>query len=321
MRRAANRLRITGQLVEGTRATHVWADKFEGAVEDVFDLQDRLTESIVGAIEPSMRRAEIERARRKRPDRLDAYDLYLRALPHAYANTPADTDEALRLLNEALRLDPNYAAAHGHAAWCHEQRFLRGGFHPEDRAAALKHAGVALGIGTDDPQALCIGAFVHANITHDYESAIGALDRALEMNGNSALAFGFSALVHTFCERYERATDHALKALAPQPVRSIELPPLSGAWRGSTCSPAASRKPSPIRPWQSRPIPASACFTPTSWRAMSISTASMRRARQPQRLLEIAPGFTVSGFVRMDLVRPALMEAFATALRQAGLPE
>ena len=108
VRKAANRLRITGQLVEGTDATHVWADKFEGAVEDIFDLQDRLTESIVGAIEPSVRRAEIERARRKRPDRLDAYDLYLRALPHAYANTPADTDEALRLLGEALRLDPNY---------------------------------------------------------------------------------------------------------------------------------------------------------------------------------------------------------------------
>ena len=100
VRRAANRLRITGQLVEGTGGTHVWADKFEGAGEDVFDLQDQLTESIVGAIEPSMRRAEIERARRKRPDRLDAYDLFLQALPHAYANTPAATDEALRLLNE-----------------------------------------------------------------------------------------------------------------------------------------------------------------------------------------------------------------------------
>jgi TolB-like protein len=102
VRKAADRLRITGQLVEGTDATHVWADKFEGAIEDIFDLQDRLTESIVGAIEPSIRRAEIERARRKRPDSLDAYDIYLRALPHAHANTPANTDEALRLLNQAL---------------------------------------------------------------------------------------------------------------------------------------------------------------------------------------------------------------------------
>ena len=87
VRRAANRLRITGQLIEGAAGTHVWADKFEGAAEDIFDLQDRLTESIVGAIEPSIRRAEIERARRKRPDSLDAYDLYLQAMPHAYMNT------------------------------------------------------------------------------------------------------------------------------------------------------------------------------------------------------------------------------------------
>ena len=206
-----------GSWSRGPTATHVWADKFEGAVEDMFDLQDRLTESIVGAIEPSLRRAEIERARRKRPDSLDAYDLYLRALPHAYANTPADTDEALRFLKEALRLDPNYAVAHAHAAWCHEQRFFRGGFHPEDRAAALEHARIALSIGTDDPQALSIGAFVQANITHDYESAIGALDRALDMNGNSALAFGFSALVGSISDRYERASEHARKALRLSP--------------------------------------------------------------------------------------------------------
>ena len=179
VRKAANRLRITGQLIEGATATHVWADKFEGAAEDIFDLQDRITENIVGAIEPSMRRAEIDRARRKRPGSLDAYDLYLRAMPHVHANTPADTDEALRLLNEALRLDPNYATAHGYAAWGHEQRFFRGGFHPEDRAAALEHADHALSIDANDAQALSIGAFVHAKITRDYEGAIGVLDRAL----------------------------------------------------------------------------------------------------------------------------------------------
>ena len=225
VRKAANRVRITGQLVEGTNATHVWADKFEGAVEDIFDLQDRLTESIVGAIEPSIQRAEIERARRKRPDRLDAYDLYLRALPHAYANTPTNSDEALRLLSEALLLDPNYAAAHAYAAWCHQQRFFRSGFHPEDRNAALKHAHIALSNGTDDPQALSIGAFVDAMITHDYESAIGVLDRALEMNANSALALRFSSMMHAFSERYERASEDALKALRLSPFDPLNYHP------------------------------------------------------------------------------------------------
>ena len=141
VRKAANRLRITGQLIEGRAATHVWADKFEGALEDIFDLQDRLTESIVGAIEPSLRRAEIERARRKRPDRLDAYDLYLQALATRLCeHARRHRRSACGFCDESLRLDPNYAAAHAYAAWCHEQRFFRGGFHPEDRAAALKHA-------------------------------------------------------------------------------------------------------------------------------------------------------------------------------------
>ena len=172
VRKAANRVRIIGQLIEGANATHIWADKFEGAVEDIFDLQDQLTLSIVSAIEPSIQRAEIERARRKRPDSLDAYDLYLRALPHAFANTPEDSDVALRILKEALSLEPAYPIAHGYVAWCHQQRFFRSGFHAEDRSAALKHAHIALR-GTDDPQALSIGSFVDAMITHDYDSAIG----------------------------------------------------------------------------------------------------------------------------------------------------
>ena len=94
IRQAANRLRITAQLIEGRDATHIWVDRFEGAAEDIFDLQDQLTERIVGTLEPALRRAEIERARRKRPDSLDGYDFFLRALPHSYANRPTETTEA-----------------------------------------------------------------------------------------------------------------------------------------------------------------------------------------------------------------------------------
>ena len=157
VRRSGDRLRISARLVDGASAGHVWAGRFDGAATDVFDLQDQLTEQIVGVIEPSVRRAEIERARRKRPGSLDAYDLYLRALPHALANTAEDGDAALRLLGDALRLDPSYLAAHGYAAWCHEQRYLRSGFDPADRAAALAHADIALGVNADDPQAMSIG--------------------------------------------------------------------------------------------------------------------------------------------------------------------
>ena len=320
VRKAGNRLRITGQLIEGTDATHVWADKFEGVVEDMFDLQDRLTESIVGAIEPSLRRAEIERARRKRPDRLDAYDLYLRALPHVYANTPTDTEVALRLLEEALRLDPNNASAHAFAAWGYEQRFLRCGFHPDDRAAALRHAHIALSVGMDDPQALCIGAFVHANVTHEYESAIVTLDRALAVNPNSALAYGFSALVHMFCERYERASDHALKALRLSPFDPLNYHPyLALAW---VCR-FTERFEEAVH-YATMAIQANSGFS-ILHATLAASQADLGRTDAARtaaaRLLEVAPNWTIGGFMRMELVRPELMERFAVALRKAGLPD
>jgi adenylate cyclase len=320
VRKFAGRVRITGQLVEGAGGTHVWADKFEGAVEDIFHLQDQLTDSIVGALEPTLRRVEIERARRKRPEVLDAYDFYLRALPHAFDNILAENDEAIRLLNESLRLDPNYAPAHAHAAWCYEQRFFRGGFHPDDRTAALEHARLALKFGIDDTQALSIAAFIQANITHDYESAIRILDPALEMNSNSALAFGFSALVHALSESYERASEQALKALRLSPFDPLNYHPnfalamvciFNGRFEDAThyASLTIQAKPSFSVPY-------------ILLVASHVSLNNLDSARAAaEQLRKVAPGFTISGFVRADYWRPPLMKMLAEALQKAGLPE
>ena len=320
VRKAANRVRITGQLVEGTDGTHVWADKFEGPIEDIFALQDRLTESIVGAIEPSVRRAEIERARGKRPDRLDAYDLFLQAMPHAYANSPAGREEALQILSQALQLDPNYAAAHAFAAWCHEQRFFREGFHEEDKAAALKHAGMAMSLGADDPQALSIGGFVRGIVAHDYETAIGALNRALEMNGNSALAYGFSAQLHVQAGHYDTAIDHAERALRLSPrdpfnYHAYMALGLSYLWtgrfeKGVTYSNLAIQSNPGLSPSHAMLV------------ANLVNLGRLDEGRAAvHRLLEIAPDATASSFVRAAWTRPDLMEAFGAALRKAGLPE
>ena len=320
VRRAANRLRITGQLVEGASGMHVWAEKFEGAVEDVFDLQDRLTESIVGAIEPSLRRAEIERARRKPTDQLDAYDLYLRAMPHTHANTLADTDEALRLLKEALLLDPNYAVAHAYAAWCHEQRFFRGGFSRSDEQAALRHAGIALGIGTEDPQALAIGAFVHSNLTHEYDTALAALDRALEMNGSSALGFGMSALVSAHGERHGRAIEHARMALRLSPLDTLNYHPYCALTIAALLT---NRYEDAIRDStlaiQSNP----GFLVSYAYLAIAHAQLSQRDAAGAavRRLTEVAPGYTISDFVGTGLWRRPVMQTFAAALREAGLAE
>src|SRR5207245_11626321 len=138
--KGGSRVRITAQLIDATNGAHLWADRFDGLLEDIFELQDKVAISVAGVIEPTLRQAEIERARRKRPDSLDAYDLYLRALPHAFTAMPEGADKGLTLLVKAIELEPDYAAAHAMIAWCHEQRYLRGGLHQETREAALHHA-------------------------------------------------------------------------------------------------------------------------------------------------------------------------------------
>ena len=127
VRKAGNRLRITAQLLEAETGAHLWADRYEGRLEEVFDLQDQITEKVVGVVEPSVRQSEIEHSRRKRPENLNAYDLYLRALPHLVSVMPADAKIAAGFLEEALKLSPDYAAAHAFLAWCHEICFMRGG--------------------------------------------------------------------------------------------------------------------------------------------------------------------------------------------------
>src|SRR5262245_33784209 len=127
VRKAADRVRITGQLIDATTGTHVWAERYDRRLEDIFALQDEITLSVVGAIEPSLRDAEIERVKRKRPDSLDAYDLVLRAIPHVYVAMPEEAAKALPILEKALALEPSYAGAHGLLAWCHEILFVRSG--------------------------------------------------------------------------------------------------------------------------------------------------------------------------------------------------
>jgi len=131
VRRSGNRVRVTGELIESETARHVWADRYDGDMSDIFALQDEMTMSVIGAVEPTLRKAEVERARRKRPDNLDAYDLFLRALPFAASAMPEDADQALELLERAIRLEPDYAIAHGCIAWCHEIRYLGVGCEPK----------------------------------------------------------------------------------------------------------------------------------------------------------------------------------------------
>lgn len=154
VRKAATRIRITAQLVEAETGAHLWADHYDRALDDIFAVQDEIALSVIGAIEPSLRKAEIERIKRKRPDSLDAYDLVLQALPFLYSGMPGGVATAIPLLEKALELEPDYARAQADLAWCLHHRFSRGEHREEDRAASIRYAHAAVAGGGDDATTL-----------------------------------------------------------------------------------------------------------------------------------------------------------------------
>jgi tetratricopeptide (TPR) repeat protein len=319
VRKGGNRLRISAQLVEAETGNHLWAERYDGAFEDVFDLQDRITEGVVGAVEPSVRVAEIERARRKRPDNLDAYDLYLRALPHTWAYTPAESEKAIELLEAALRIDPGYVAAHGLAAWCNGNIAT---FVPGDPRGfvSVQHARAVLGPDTDDSLALAIAAWALAFFERDYDDALDAIRRALAITPNSPMALSLGACVYAYAGQFDAAIKHAEASLrlSPfDPVRFVaELAAAYGHFfteRYDEAAEAAQR---------------SAQINPQFAPAVALIVASRMRGGHPQaaqaareRLLSLNPGFRVGQFVRIGRFEQDLSEIYAAALREAGLPE
>jgi TolB-like protein len=225
LRKAGSRVRLTAQLIEAASGRHVWAERYDRGLDDIFAVQDEITLSVVGYIEPSLRQAEIERAKRKRPDSLDAYDLYLRALPYAMVFMPGDADKALPVLRQSLELEPGFAAAHAAAAWCHEQRYLRGGLDPADKTAALAHARAALEAGADDAGTLATAGFVIGLVDHDYDTAMNAIDRGLAMSPSSALALSLGSVILGHAGRTAEAIDYAERALRWCPLdRTVSVP-------------------------------------------------------------------------------------------------
>src|SRR5690606_20984767 len=159
VRRSGNRIRITGQLIDATSGAHIWAERFEGQVADIFELQDEIAESVVGAIAPQLERAEIERAKRKPTESLCAYDYYLRGTAKLHNGTREAIAGALRLFYRAIELDPEFASAYGMAAWCHFWRKINGWMDERslEIAEGARLARMAVSLGRDDAVALTRG--------------------------------------------------------------------------------------------------------------------------------------------------------------------
>jgi adenylate cyclase len=218
IRKAGGRVRITCQLIETAGGNHVWADRFDSDLTDVFELQDRITESVVGAIEPGLQRAEIARASAKPTESLDAYDLYLRALPYSRVLTEPSIAAAIALLRRALAIDPAYPRAKAALAAMHATRDAYRFREPGDRDTALALAREVIAGTGDDPDALRLAGFVLSFAGADYPAAFAALRRALLLHPNSAQVLYILGLVHCHADEPDQAIDYYERALRLSPL-------------------------------------------------------------------------------------------------------
>jgi TolB-like protein len=221
VRKAPNRVRIIGQLIDTTTGAHIWADRFEGGREDIFDLQDQVTASVVGAIAPKLEQAEIERAQRKPTESLDAYDHYLRGLANLYQLTNRKAaDEALRLFQSAIELDPAFVPPHCSAAWCYAQRKSQGWVTDRVRetAEAERLARRAVELSKDDAVALSSAGWVLAYLVGDLDAGVGFIDRALVFNPNLGMAWYFSGWLRVWLGKPNEAIEHFAHVMRLSPV-------------------------------------------------------------------------------------------------------
>ncbi len=319
VRKGGNRIRITAQLIDAASGNHLWAEKYDGALEDIFDLQDRITEGVAGAIEPSLRQAEIDRARRKRSDNLDAYDLYLRALPHAWVWAPEEAEKAIELLDMALRIDPGYVAAHGLAAWCNSAFATLVPGHPR-RLDSVRHARAVLGPNTDDSLALSWAAFALAFFERDYDTALDAVKRALTATPNSPIVLSLSALVHSFAGRFDVAIKHAQASLRLSPSDPMRfIAEVAAGYSHFFTDRYDEAAQAAQRCVHINPHFVPAHVLAVASRARSGNQQATRGAAE--HLLRVKPDFHIGEFVRVGRFSPDLNERYAAALREAGLPE
>jgi len=323
VRRAARRVRITGQLIDATTGAHLWAERFDGDLEDIFDLQDRITEGVVGAIEPRIRKAEIERSRRKRPDSLDAYDLYLRALPHVYAMRPDDNSEALQILEQAISLDPGFAAAFAYAAWCYEQRVVRGWptARDSDIEKGVKLARAAIATGSDDANAIVTAGFVLVMLGRDYDAGLAAVRRALDLNRNSAIV----SILSGWANNMGGDLDEALTSFQRAQRLSPSDPGAFFFVTGAAMAHLLSGRYAEAAEGAARSAATYADWDTTYWvlAPAYVHLDQIDKARAAvAKLLLLTPGATVSRFrTQLPFKDEGRLAIVLDGLRRAGLPE
>jgi TolB-like protein len=323
VRKAANRVRITGQLIDTTTGAHLWAERFEGTIDDIFELQDQIATSVVGAIAPQLERAEIERAQRKPTANLSAYDFYLRGMAKLHQGTREAIDEALPLFDQAIQLDPEFASAYAMAAWCHVWRKVNGWMtdRRKETAEGARLTRRAVELGRDDAVALTRGGHALAHLAGDFDGGIALLDRALLLNPNLAAAWflgGFLRMWHGESDDAIKHFEHALR-LSPldQEIYRMQAGIAMAhlfAGRFDTASSWAEKS------YRNLPSFLLVVSILAASNALAGRTDEGRRAMK--QLRELDPSLRISNLRDwLPIHRPQDLATFADGLRKAGLPE
>ena len=323
VRKVAGKVRITGQLIDAVTGTHIWADRFERDLTDIFALQDEVTVAVISAIQPKLLQTEIAMATRRRPENLTAYDLFLRAMQHYYPTTRDDGAEVITLARRALELDPRFALLAALAGDCHTRNVLFGfSTDPQfDREEAIRFLHLALSADTDDPDALALAGAITAFMVDDCESAIELADRAAALNPNSFFVWNFRGWVHKIAglpEEAIRCFERAIRISPVDPLLHLMLVGIGFAFielrrfdEAIVASKRAQRQNSSFSP---------------AYRCLASAFAHLGRDAEARwagaRMLEYDPAFTISAWIaRGGQSRQSSSKLVIEGLRKAGLPE
>ena len=321
VRKAGNRVRIATQLVETDDAHHVWADRFEGDLADVFDLQDRITESVVTMIEPRLRSAELARVRRRRPQSPTVYDLFLRGMAHFYIADRPSIAETLRLLSQAIVRDRGYAPPYALAAQCHVYR-INMGWSPDpeaDRLTGAELARTAVQRDAADPTVLALAGHAIGYLTDDHDVSLAWIDQSLALNPNSATALQLGGWARLYAGDPETAVEYFERGMRLNPVDPRRFILDSGL--AIACNMLGRAEDALAL---GRKSVSSAPHWVSGYLAIAVALALLGRldeARQAAaRVLEVVPICRTSRILRT--YKPsAARDVYVNGLRRAGLPD
>ncbi len=323
VRRVANHVRIAAQLIDAQTGAHLWADRFDGALDDIFDLQDQVTSSVIGVVAPKIEQAEIERSRRKTTGNWDAYDYYLHGLASLYDDTSEGNDEALRLFGKAVELDPNFATAYGMSALCYVSRQLKHWMlEPRKEVGeAERLVNRAAELGRDDAMALSAAGMAAGLVVRDLDRAVVLLDRSLLLIPNLAISWVRSAWVRIFLGDFDLAIEHASRAMRLSPLDPFLVGMQSAIAFAHFCGGRYDQS----AEWAGMAVKEQPTFA-TALRILAASNASMGRMKEAtealMRLRGTNASLNISELPRhLPFREPKHFAKYAEALRKAGFPE